>query len=70
MKSTPSMSKQEGIFDILKSEHKQVKENFQQIINRRDLKIFLQIISALVVSNFFPICGLGFLEQSWNRGRN
>ncbi len=50
MKSAFGMSEPEGsIFEILKSEHKQVKEKFQQIINRRDMNLFSQTLSALTM---------------------
>jgi hemerythrin superfamily protein len=37
----------ESIFDILKSEHNWVKQQFQQIINKRDMALFSQTLGPL-----------------------
>ena len=50
MKSTLGMSESEGsIFNILKAEHKQVGQNFQQIINTKNMTLYSQTLGALTV---------------------
>ena len=41
------MEKSESIYDILKSEHVWVKQQFQQIINKRDMSILSQTLGPL-----------------------
>ena len=41
------MQKMESIYDILKSEHVWVKQQFQQIINKRDMALFSQTLGPL-----------------------
>ena len=41
------MEKSESIYDILKSEHKWVKQQFQQIINKRDMSLLSQTLGPL-----------------------
>ncbi len=40
-------SKMESIYDILKSEHVWVKQQFQQIIDKRDMALFSQTLGPL-----------------------
>jgi len=39
----------DNIFDILKSDHRMVKENFQKIIRNRDTNLYSQTLSALTM---------------------
>jgi len=41
------LEKSESIYDILKSEHVWVKQQFQQIINKRDMSILSQTLGPL-----------------------
>ena len=41
------MEKEESIYDLLKSEHNWVKQQFQQIINKRDMALFSQTLGPL-----------------------
>ena len=41
------LEKPESIYDILISEHKWVKQQFQQIINKRDMSLFSQTLGPL-----------------------
>ena len=41
------MEKAESIYDILKSEHIWVKQQFQQIISKRDMALFSQTLGPL-----------------------
>ncbi len=41
------MEKSESIYDILKSEHVWVKQQFQQIINKRDMSLLSQTLGPL-----------------------
>ncbi len=41
------MEKSEAIYDILKSEHVWVKQQFQQIINNRDMALLAQTLGPL-----------------------
>ncbi len=41
------MEKSETIYDILTSEHKWVKQQFEQIINKRDMTLFSQTLGPL-----------------------
>ncbi len=41
------MEKSESIYDILTSEHKWVKKQFEQIINKRDMSVFSQTLGPL-----------------------
>lgn len=48
-KSSRAMSESEDIFDILKSEHRQVEKNFKKIINDHDTAVYSQTLNALMV---------------------
>lgn len=48
-KSSRGMSESEDIFDILKSEHRQVEKNFKKIINDHDTTVYSQTLNALMV---------------------
>ncbi len=47
MKGGDILEKSESIYDILKSEHNWVKQQFQQIINKRDMTILSQTLGPL-----------------------
>jgi len=43
------LEKSESIFDMLKSDHRMVKQNFSQIIKNRDMNLYSQTLNALVM---------------------
>jgi len=47
VKGGDSLEKSESIFDILTLEHKWVKQQFQQIITKRDMAVFSQTLGPL-----------------------